>query len=361
MTANSPNDRPVIPRLRIALWLVELGLVAFWGVVVTGLIGFGVAQLGPVGLWAIAALILFILLALAGHEINGQWAGVLIDTRNKLSLSRLQITLWTVMVLSAYLTLALPRVAAMAGRNATLSQQQALDISFPEQLIVAMGISAVSFAGANLIKSSKQTRQFKIDSRSTPEAALARREQAKRDIETAKADVNAKFARKSDQKNSADAAQADADAAPADAAKKIRAAQEAALLRKYTNDHDAAINDLAARTQALQAAEDELTALTAAQGLLHKNADPAEASWSDLFRGEEIGNYKLVDMSKVQMLFFTLIVITTYVAAVAGLLRDVETLRTAASISFPAFSDSLNALLGISHGTYLSVKSVDHS
>ena len=31
------------------------------------------------------------------------------------------------------------------------------------------------------------------------------------------------------------------------------------------------------------------------------------------------------------------------------------------SLGFPDFNDTLNALLGISHGTYLSVKAVDHS
>jgi hypothetical protein len=30
-------------------------------------------------------------------------------------------------------------------------------------------------------------------------------------------------------------------------------------------------------------------------------------------------------------------------------------------LAFPEFSETLNALLGISHGTYLSVKAVDHS
>jgi hypothetical protein len=36
-------------------------------------------------------------------------------------------------------------------------------------------------------------------------------------------------------------------------------------------------------------------------------------------------------------------------------------LLTEHNLSFPDFTPSLNALLGISHGTYLSVKTVDHS
>jgi 5-enolpyruvylshikimate-3-phosphate synthase len=125
-------------------------------------------------------------------------------------------------------------------------------------------------------------------------------------------------------------------------------------------DKEKAVKDRDAKKKALQAAEEDLAAITEAQGLLHKNADPSEARWVDLFRGEEIANYKLVDMSKVQMLLFTVAVIAAYAAAISSMLRDVEALRTATSLSFPDFAPSLNALLGISHGTYLSVKTIDH-
>ena len=115
------------------------------------------------------------------------------------------------------------------------------------------------------------------------------------------------------------------------------------------------------RKRTLEEAEAELKAITEAQGLLHKNADPGEASWVDLVRGEEIGNYKLVDMSKVQMLFFTVVVLVAYAVAIANLLGDAGILVQRPSLSFPDFNDTLNALLGISHGTYLSVKAVPHS
>lgn len=125
------------PDWNIALWIVLVVFVLFWCAVAIGIGRLTVAAVGLRPLWGICALGMIILLALAGREINGQWLGILIDTRNKMSLSRLQITLWTVMVLSAYLMMAMPRVAAMLG--GTLNQQQALDISFPEELILAMG------------------------------------------------------------------------------------------------------------------------------------------------------------------------------------------------------------------------------
>ena len=218
MTVSPTNGKPAPPPLHIALWILWLVLILAWGAVISGLLAFTVTNVGPVALWALAALILLILLALAGREVNGLWAGVLIDSRNKISLSRLQITLWTVMVLSAFLTMALPRVVAMTGKGATLTQQQALDISFPEQLILAMGISAVSFAGSNLIQSNKKTRQFKIDARSTPESAADRLKLAQAELDQADADVIAKAQAETAQKAVADAAQADAAANPTDAA-----------------------------------------------------------------------------------------------------------------------------------------------
>lgn len=359
MTINTLSKATPAPRLTIALWIVEIGLIFFWGAVVIGIGRFTVETVGPLALWGLGVLIMFMLLGLAGHEINGQWAGILIDTRNKFSLSRLQITLWTVMVLSAYFTMALPRVAAMVGQNATLDQQQALDIRFPNELLLAIGISSVSFAGANLIESNKKSKQVQIDAKLTPEAALTRRNQAKKELEAADVEVSLRVSKENKQKETSDTANKEAEDNPNDAAKKSKALLETTLYRKLVNDKDVAVKDREAKYVALQAAEADLTALNEAQGLLHKNADPSEASWADLFRGEEISNYKLVDMAKVQMLFFTVVVIVTYTAAVSSMLQNMAALRTDAYLEFPASSQSLNALLGISHGTYLSVKTVD--
>lgn len=346
---------------RIALWLVMLGAIGFWiAVAVRG--GFLTVQAGgPVALWAIGIAITLILLALAGHQINDQWFGVLIDTRNKLSLARLQITMWTVMVLTAYLTMALARILAMMRDQ--LTQSQALDIKFPQELILAMGISAASFTGASLIKRTKQAKTTTIEAKSTPDSAQKRRDQAKADFDAAEATLVLKAQDASNKKDALDAATAAVAAAP-DAVAKQAAQESQAVAQTLHNgalqDKDKAAKDHEEKKKVLDAAEKDLIAINEAQGLLHRNADPSEASWVDLFRGEEIGNYKLVDMSKVQMLFFTVVVIAIYAAGIVGMLKNSNLLGTG-ELSFPPFDDTLNALLGISHGTYLSVKAVDHS
>jgi hypothetical protein len=348
----------------VAVWIVTGVLIVIWTILAFGLGQEVIDRVGLVALWGLAAAIMVIILGLAGREINGRWLGILIDTRNKFSLSRLQITLWTVMILSAYLAMALPRVAAMVGANPTLTAEQALNISFPEELLLAMGISAVSFAGSSLIQSNKKTKQIKIEARLSPETAQKRRDDAAAAFKLADSDLNTAVETETTRKQELDAARTELAAATTDdqkalAQKKFDRAQtayEAATLEKQKKS-----DERAARKKALEAAEAELADVTASQGLLHKNSDPSEASWADLFRGEEISNWRLVDMSKVQMLFFTVVIVSAYGAAIASMLRDITTLRTVAGLAFPSFSPTLNALLAISHGTYLSVKTIDQT
>ena len=358
MANAASGSQPGRSGVRIALWIVLAVAAVFWAVIAIGIGQATIDRVGPFVLWGVTIVFMVVLLALAGHEINGQWFGVLIDSRNKVSLSRLQITLWTVLVLSTYLTIALPRVSAMVGDNPTLNVANVLDIRFPEELIVAMGISAVSFAGSSLIQSNKKGKQIKVDARLSPDAAQARRDQAAAALKTAEDILLDAVQTEASRKDELDKAQ-QALTGGTGTQDKVDAAEtkyDSALI-----DKEKATKDRDAKKKALEAVESELADILATQGLLHKNADPSEARWVDLFRGEEISNFKLVDMSKVQMLFFTVVIIAAYAAAISGVLRDLNALRTSAFIAFPGFSESLNFLLGISHGTYLSVKTIDQS
>ncbi len=87
---------------------------------------------------------LFVALALVvGHGLTGLARGVFVDERNKLSLSRLQMLLWTVLVLSAYLDAALANVG--------LGAAEPLAIRVPEALWLAMGVSTTSLVASPLV------------------------------------------------------------------------------------------------------------------------------------------------------------------------------------------------------------------
>jgi hypothetical protein len=78
-----------------------------------------------------------------GHGLTGLARGIFVDERNKLSVSRLQMFLWTVLVLSAYLSAALANV----GLGAT----EPLAVTVPQPLWLAMGVSTGSLVASPLV------------------------------------------------------------------------------------------------------------------------------------------------------------------------------------------------------------------
>uniref|UniRef100_UPI0035B2FCAC hypothetical protein n=1 Tax=Promineifilum sp. TaxID=2664178 RepID=UPI0035B2FCAC len=193
-------------------------------------IGLGLGLLGwPLHVrWLLMMGVFVGLLALVGREVTaremdvtlpdgrttrryvpGRFDGILIDLRHKISLSRLQLVLWTVVVLSAWATFALHRAipvvqgrllassvlpaeelaTLLAGNNppadadnaraaamleqligepvavpgseavatAASSRYDALDIRIPTEVLAALGISLASLAGASAIKTNRAT------------------------------------------------------------------------------------------------------------------------------------------------------------------------------------------------------------
>ncbi len=94
------------------------------------------------------------------------------------------------------------------------------------------------------------------------------------------------------------------------------------------------------------------------QGILYGNKDPSEARITDMFEGDELGNAFYVDVGKLQMFFFTLIVAVTFAAQVFQL---VLTKELTADISLPTVHEGLLALMGIRNADYLANKGVDHT
>jgi hypothetical protein len=217
---------------------------------------------------------------ITGHGVVGLWRGLLIDERNKLSLSRLQLTLWTIIILSGFLTAALWNVAnAPYGVNP-------LAIGIPQQMWLLMGISTTALVASPLILSTKKTEP--ADTRGT--AQDARNEEEAR----MKADM------------------------------------------KQQNIHPDAIGT---------------------QGKVVIWMWPEDSRLADLFQGDEIGNQAHLDLGKVQMFFFTLVLVFTYVVMLAHSFSQAAAIIT----EFPSLDQSMVALLGISHAGYLTNKAVPHS
>ncbi len=97
--------------------------------------------------WALVMFFMIILFAAIGRLITGRYSGIFINKRYKMSLSRFQLVIWTLIVLSAFLTIALERI------NAGIPDP--LAIALPTQLWALLGISTTSLVGTSLVLSTK--------------------------------------------------------------------------------------------------------------------------------------------------------------------------------------------------------------
>lgn len=79
-----------------------------------------------------------------------------------------------------------------------------------------------------------------------------------------------------------------------------------------------------------------------------------DASWSDLFIGEEVSDAAHLNLAKIQMFFFTMLLLIIYGVAVASMLIRSETIPDA----LPDIGEGMLALFGISQGGYLADKAI---
>lgn len=233
--------------------------------------------------WLETLILLAAFVTIAGHGITGLWRGALIDDRNKMSLSRLQMIVWTIVVLSGFLAAALDNIRAGPTNSP-------LGIAIPAELWALMGITTTALLGSPLILSTKKARP-------------ANPQQARETL-------------------------ARLGAAPVPAGAPAQAPGVAAHSRQVTH-----------------------------QGQVLVNVRPEDAQWSDLFLGEETGNGANLDLGKIQMFYFTLIVALAYAVALGALFAG----GTVPIRAFPALDASMVALLGISNGGYLANKAIPHS
>jgi hypothetical protein len=95
-------------------------------------------------------------------------------------------------------------------------------------------------------------------------------------------------------------------------------------------------------------------------GLVPVNDSFDQADLGGLFKGEEIGNFVQLDMSKIQMFFFTVILVLTYAIALGTMFANL-TIDSKGIESFPPLDQSMIVLLGISQAGYLTNQAVPHS
>jgi hypothetical protein len=223
-----------------------------------------------VTIWLFNMSLLIAFTILAGHMITGLWHGVLIGSANKISLSRLQMLLWTILVLSGFL------IAVLINLHRGVANPFSVEID--AQLWALIGISTASLVGSPLITNIKRSER-----------------------------------------------------------RNVQAEEKTTEILK----------DQGVNTDHVQYV-----------GKIQDNKEPEDASWTDIFKGEEAGNACYLDLAKIQMFFFTLITWSVYAVALGD--RFIKGIGQGIS-AFPDVDGSMVALLGISHAGYLANKAVPHT
>jgi len=134
---NPPSKLP--PNMQI--WMVTIVLVIAAARV-------GTMQVSGYS-WLGMMLIMFVFVLFLGRWISGRPLGILVNERNLMSLSRFQIIMWTLIILSAYLIIAIQRIHA--------GIPDALNIALDKRLWALLGISTASLVGSPLLLQSKKT------------------------------------------------------------------------------------------------------------------------------------------------------------------------------------------------------------
>ena len=350
------------------------------------LIGTGVIGNTLLTRWYLMMGAMVLFLVGIGYLANKRWDGILIDWRNKMSISRLQVIVWTVLGISAFLTLGLGR--GIMSRNGTLGkltpengldfagmlggvaclegvdkvteedlvacpEEAPLEIIFPEELLLAMGISVASFAGSSLVKRNNSAKD------SSAYVGAEKEQELRKKIENARME----------EKTAADALQNSAQNKNDLLTKKQQALDsnnpdEAALIQSQIENLDHKIMESRKKSDEFRdkrlALEKELEKVISEadkfRGMVHTNPSPADANWSEMF-SEEGKTHERIDLSKVQMFFITIGVILAYAGAINTLMQNPLVVANPFGVTLPAFSSSLILLLGISHGGYLTIKS----
>jgi hypothetical protein len=94
------------------------------------------------------------------------------------------------------------------------------------------------------------------------------------------------------------------------------------------------------------------------EGTVCINQTIDQARFTDIFTGDEAADCRRIDMAKVQMFFFTIIVVVAYSILILQTMINASTTNAFDLLDFPLLSAGIIALLAISHGAYLTEKAV---
>lgn len=129
-------------------------------------LGWNIDPSGRTATWIKILILMTAFAIIVGRGVTGYWRGILIDSRNRMSLSRLQLLVWTLLVLSA--------IIAAVLSNVSMGWEAPLEITIPSELWTLMGISTAAAIGAPAVLGSKASKSAQNDERNKAAVRLAK-------------------------------------------------------------------------------------------------------------------------------------------------------------------------------------------
>lgn len=127
-------------------WLFPILVVL---IVIVNVVAGCYSAVGAPGAWGVSAWVITVVLLIGCFALVGRlppivdWRGVVIDQRNKISLSRFQLVLWTLLVVATILVEGI--------LNAVWGLKDPLGLSVPKELWILLGFSSGSAVAAPIV------------------------------------------------------------------------------------------------------------------------------------------------------------------------------------------------------------------
>ena len=322
---------PTPSRTNITNWalvIVALGIVGVGVLVPKWDIGVGPQRLV---LWVSTGLLLLAAAWIIGKASKpGPW-GWLVDERNRMSLGRLQALVWTMLIASALYTAAVTNIASPVrvpcsgdpvppAPTTTPGAQTPAPTAIPTAPATPPSPTLAPTAGPGSVAKLDAGCPLQID---IPAQLLLAMGISLGGFGLSRLALNSK------EDVPADESEAD----------QTLGNQSPSTLSAPGHGHTRADKD------------------TLHEGVIVRNAEPTDASLSELFMGEEVGNLDKLDIGKLQMAFFTLTLVVSYGSEIWRLFSGNRPFID----GLPPLDQGMVNLLALSHGGYVGNKLLPHS
>jgi hypothetical protein len=288
-------------------------------------------------IWLVNLALATAFVAFAGKATMRLWWGALIDEQNSMSLARLQITLWTIVIGSAYVTAATTN--ALAGEDSAVPSMKEITDA---QVVVTGAKEDLDRVEAQLKEGGGASKQPELAKRKEElREERTKREQTLKELEAARHRSSAVIAIPT--------------AVWLLLGISLSSLAGSPLILSYKKEQPPSEEQKAKTIEALKQQKVDPATLES-KGLVIAKREPKDASIADFFRGEETGNAARLDLGRVQLLFFMIGVLVAYAIALGARFRLVGPIH-----EFPDLDTSLAALLGVSNAGYLLNKAAPHS